>query len=144
MGCSNLPYTNHLATNCPAPLLDVSSLAIVGILVGSITRVRVPSSQWRLRPSSDPNQPEVTNLVHPFTHGMITTLTCGYCSVRLNSLNDLRCHLSSVQYHSVFSCCGRFFKRESDLWKHRAAKPNHNYAVTRNARSPADTAGSVV
>jgi hypothetical protein len=53
---------------------------------------------------------------------MITTLTCGYCNSRLNSINDLRYHLGNVRYHSVFSCCGRFFKRDVDLERHRTAK----------------------
>lgn len=63
---------------------------------------------------------------------MITNLTCGYCNSQLNSMNDLRYHLSNVRYHAVFSCCGRFFKREVDLERHRSAKFVHNNEVTRN------------
>ena len=47
-------------------------------------------------------------------------------------MNDLRYHLSNVRYHAVLSCCGRFFKREVDLGRHRAAKFVHNNDVTRN------------
>jgi len=75
----------------------------------------------------------IASLGHPFTRGMIASLTCGYCDSRLNSINDLRYHLSNVRYHSVFSCCGRFFKREVDLQKHQEAKWDHHHSVTRNA-----------
>ncbi|KAF9652364.1 hypothetical protein BDM02DRAFT_3089237 [Thelephora ganbajun] len=78
------------------------------------------------------DNPNVASLAHPFTREMITTLTCGYCNSRLNSINDLRYHLSNVRYHPVFSCCGRFFKRENDLERHREAKFAHNHEVTRN------------
>jgi hypothetical protein len=55
---------------------------------------------------------------HPFTTGMISNLVCGYCNVRLNSLADLRFHLSRVRHHPVFSCCGRFFRRVQDYERH--------------------------
>jgi len=77
------------------------------------------------------DNPHVASLTHPFTREMITTLTCGYCSSRLNSINDLRYHLSNVRYHPVFSCCGRFFRRETDFEKHREAKSFHNHEATR-------------
>ena len=82
---------------------------------------------------TDPHsQPGIAGLGHPFTREMITNLTCGYCNSRLNSINDLRYHLSNVQYHSVFSCCGRFFKREADLQKHQESKPTHSYETIRH------------
>lgn len=74
-------------------------------------------------------QPGITVLTHPFTRQMITTLTCGYCNSQLNSINDLRYHLTNVRYHSVFSCCGRFFKREVDFDRHKQAKPFHDNQV---------------
>ena len=77
--------------------------------------------------------PGVAILTHQFTRQMITTLTCGYCNSRLNSVNDLKYHLSNVRYHAVFSCCGRFFKRAVDLDRHRVAKYVHNNEVIRNA-----------
>jgi len=79
------------------------------------------------------DNPRVANLTHPFTREMISTLTCGYCNTRLNSINDLRYHLSNVRYHPVFSCCGRFFKRDADLKRHDGSKFGHNYQATRNA-----------
>ena len=75
---------------------------------------------------------DVASLGHPFTRQMIATLTCGYCNNRLNSINDLRYHLSHVRYHSVFSCCGRFFRRETDLDQHRQAKYDHENEVVRS------------
>ena len=116
----------------PAPLLKISASTMVGISTGSITQVRVPNLRPPLRSSSDPNQPDVARLTHPFTREMITNLTCGYCNSRLNSMNDLRYHLSNVRYHAVFSCCGRFFKREVDLERHTAAKFVHDHEATRN------------
>jgi len=158
--CSDPPKTNHSSGNCfslnrsapnhlaapnhlvpnrlalipPAPLLKTSASMMVGILTGSITQVRVLNSRPPLRSSLDPNQPGVAGLTHPFTREMITNLTCGYCNSRLNSMNDLRYHLSNVRYHGVFSCCGRFFKREVDLERHRTAKFVHNHEVTRNVQ----------
>lgn len=129
---SNLPHPTHLATNRPAPLPNRSALTMVGILTGSITRVRTSDSRYRLRSLSISNQLGVAGIAHPFTREMITTLTCGYCNSRLNSIDDLRYHLGNVRYHPVFSCCGRFFKREADFVKHREAKSNHNHEVTRN------------
>ena len=123
---------NRLALNLPIPLLKISASMMVGILTGSITQVCVLNLQPSLRSSFDPNQLGVASLTHPFTREMITNLTCGYCNSRLNSMNDLRYHLSNVRYHGVFSCCGRFFKREVDLERHRTAKFVHNHEVTRN------------
>lgn len=74
----------------------------------------------------------VLSLVHPFTREMITTLTCGYCDSRLSSIDDLKYHLNNVRYHPVFSCCGRFFRRDIDLERHREGKPYHNNEVIRN------------
>jgi hypothetical protein len=74
----------------------------------------------------------VLSLVHPFTREMITTLTCGYCNSRLNSIDDLKYHLNNVRYHPVFSCCGRFFRRDTDLERHREGKPFHNNELIRN------------
>jgi hypothetical protein len=136
---SNLaPHVTHLALNRPTPLLNGSTTTMVAISTtmeistGSMTRVRTLNSQLRLRPSFDPNKPDVASLGHPFTREMITNLTCGYCNNRLNSMNDLRYHLSHVRYHSVFSCCGRFFRREVDLQRHRDAKYIHSNEVIRN------------
>ncbi|KAJ7152586.1 hypothetical protein C8R43DRAFT_1003009 [Mycena crocata] len=55
---------------------------------------------------------------HWFTTDMIRNLVCGYCSVRLNSLADLRFHLLHVRRHAVYSCCGRFFRKEIDYERH--------------------------
>ncbi|KAJ7048506.1 hypothetical protein C8F01DRAFT_1190188 [Mycena amicta] len=55
---------------------------------------------------------------HWFTTNMISTLVCGYCNVRLNSLADLRFHLSRVRHHPVYACCGRFFRRCQDYERH--------------------------
>ncbi len=73
---------------------------------------------------------------HWFTTNMITSLTCQYCDVRLNSLADLRYHLSHVRRHSVYACCGRFFKREVDFERHLDSTPlrlgRHVYTFQRN------------
>ncbi|KAF9788557.1 hypothetical protein BJ322DRAFT_1049631 [Thelephora terrestris] len=79
------------------------------------------------------DNPTAGNIAHQFTRQMIGTLTCGYCNNRLNSINDLRYHLSNVRYHSVYSCCGRFFKRDVDYERHRQAKPFHDNEAVRNA-----------
>ncbi len=55
---------------------------------------------------------------HWFTANMINSLTCQYCDTKLTSIADLRYHLSRVRWHSVYACCGRFFKREEDLERH--------------------------
>ena len=74
---------------------------------------------------------------HWFTANMINSLTCQYCEAKLTSLADLRYHLSHVRKHSVFACCGRFFKREVDLDRHlnsttRFGYGGHEYTVRRN------------
>ena len=129
----SLPHPHRLAGNLPVPLSSGSTSTLRGISTGSTTQVRILDSRRRLRSLFNPNQSGVTSLGHPFTREMITTLTCGYCNSRLNSINDLRYHLSNVRYHSVFSCCGRFFKRQIDLDRHREAKFIHNHEVIRNA-----------
>ncbi|RDB30352.1 ATP-dependent RNA helicase DEAH12, chloroplastic [Hypsizygus marmoreus] len=58
---------------------------------------------------------------HWFTANMISSLTCGYCELPLNSLADLRYHLAHVQRHGVYTCCGRFFKRRLDFERHDAS-----------------------
>jgi hypothetical protein len=61
---------------------------------------------------------DVVGARHEFTRTMLHTLTCGYCNARLNSLADLRYHLSHVTRHPVYACCGRFFKRDVDFERH--------------------------
>jgi len=60
---------------------------------------------------------------HWFTKQMIDSLTCEYCDARLNSINDLRYHLSHTKRHEVYACCGRFFKRKIDFDRHVDAYP---------------------
>ncbi|KAI0777234.1 hypothetical protein BD413DRAFT_601706 [Trametes elegans] len=64
------------------------------------------------------DEPGVLCTRHWFTAEMIKTLTCQYCDTKLNSLADLRYHLSHVRWHAVYACCGRFFKREVDFQRH--------------------------
>ncbi|KAF7289868.1 RBR-type E3 ubiquitin transferase [Mycena indigotica] len=64
------------------------------------------------------DDPDVVCSRHWFTTEMINTLICGYCNVRLNSLADLRFHLTHVRRHPVYACCGRFFKHEIDYDRH--------------------------
>ncbi|KAJ7627525.1 hypothetical protein DFH06DRAFT_1227387 [Mycena polygramma] len=64
------------------------------------------------------DNPGVVCSRHPFTADMISRLVCGYCNVRLNSLADLRFHLSRVRHHAVYACCGRFFRRAPDYERH--------------------------
>lgn len=52
---------------------------------------------------------------------MINSLTCQYCDASLNSLADLRYHLTNVRRHAVYACCGRFFKRDVDFERHQDA-----------------------
>ena len=66
---------------------------------------------------------------------MIRELECQYCHTSLNSLADLRYHLSHVRHHEVFACCGRFFKREVDFERHQDGKHFHGHTVKRNVRS---------
>lgn len=67
---------------------------------------------------------------------MIDTLTCQYCDAKLNSIADLRYHLSRVRWHSVYACCGRFFKREEDFQRHLDSNftrfVGHVHTVRRN------------
>ncbi|KAG8934216.1 hypothetical protein FRC02_010386 [Tulasnella sp. 418] len=63
----------------------------------------------------------VVSTRHWFTSDMIRNLTCGYCQVRLNSLQDLRYHLTHTRRHPVYTCCGKFFKREQDYQRHEAS-----------------------
>lgn len=67
----------------------------------------------------------------PFTRDMVAMLTCQYCFARLNSLADLRFHLSRTNKHPVYACCGRFFKRATDLRKHIDMAWSHNNQVVR-------------
>ncbi|KAJ7857297.1 hypothetical protein B0H14DRAFT_2751532 [Mycena olivaceomarginata] len=79
----------------------------------------IPQINYRIAGSLDwMDNPDVVCSRHPFTTGMISNLVCGYCNVRLNSLADLRFHLSRVRHHPVFSCCGRFFRRVQDYERH--------------------------
>lgn len=61
---------------------------------------------------------------HWFTNDMFSSLTCGYCGCRVNSRAALRHHLANVRHHSVFACCGRFFRREVDFARHVESYPN--------------------
>ncbi|KAG8934215.1 hypothetical protein FRC02_010385 [Tulasnella sp. 418] len=56
-----------------------------------------------------------------FTSDMISNLTCGYCQNQLNSLQDLKYHLTHTRSHPVYTCCGRFFKQVQDYQKHEAS-----------------------
>ncbi|KAI0765331.1 hypothetical protein C8Q74DRAFT_1287700 [Fomes fomentarius] len=58
---------------------------------------------------------------HWFTSNMINSLICQYCDASLNSLADLRYHLTNVRRHAVYACCGRFFKRDVDFERHQDA-----------------------
>ncbi|RDX54728.1 hypothetical protein OH76DRAFT_1398118 [Lentinus brumalis] len=64
------------------------------------------------------DDPDILCTRHWFTANMINSLTCQYCDTKLTSIADLRYHLSRVRWHSVYACCGRFFKREEDLERH--------------------------
>ena len=69
---------------------------------------------------------------HPFTTAMVRRLTCGYCHVRLNSVADLRYHLTHVRRHSVYACCGTLFKNEADYRQHeRVVSARHFHRVAR-------------
>ena len=124
---SNLPYTNHLTADRRTPFLNIQTATTVGISAGSITRVRTLNSQWYLQPPFNSKPPGIASLIHPFTREMVNTLNCGYCNGRLRSMNDLKIHLSCTRDHPVLSCCGRFFRRENDLERHRASKLDHSY-----------------
>ncbi|KAI0084695.1 hypothetical protein BDY19DRAFT_969625 [Irpex rosettiformis] len=76
-------------------------------------------------------EPETLKTRHWFTLDMVTNLTCGYCSARLNSLADLRYHLSRTKKHEVYACCGRFFKRAMDFDRHVGAGRSHENQVSR-------------
>ncbi|KAI0747012.1 hypothetical protein C8Q80DRAFT_812908 [Daedaleopsis nitida] len=82
------------------------------------------------------DDPDVLCTRHAFTANMIDSLTCQYCQTRLNSVADLRYHLSQVRWHSVYACCGKFFKRDVDLERHLNAQftrfGQHTYTVRRN------------
>ncbi len=69
---------------------------------------------------------------HWFTAAMINTLTCQYCDTKLNSLADLRYHLTHVRRHAVYACCGRFFKREVDYERHMGARYDHEHEFRRD------------
>ncbi|KAK7046632.1 RBR-type E3 ubiquitin transferase, partial [Favolaschia claudopus] len=87
----------------PAPAPYIPQPAVIRRAAGSLDWI------------DDPN---IVCSRHPFTTDMIRNLVCGYCNVRLNSLADLRFHLSHVRHHPVFFCCGRFFRREQDYDRH--------------------------
>ncbi|KAI0360484.1 hypothetical protein OH77DRAFT_1501240 [Trametes cingulata] len=84
------------------------------------------------------DDPDVLCTRHWFTKEMIGTLTCQYCDAKLNSLADLRYHLSHVRSHAVYACCGRFFKREVDYDRHRDSDfirfGAHEYTIHRPGR----------
>ncbi|KAI0659334.1 hypothetical protein C8Q70DRAFT_987272 [Cubamyces menziesii] len=84
------------------------------------------------------DDPDILCTRHWFTAQMITTLTCQYCDTKLNSLADLRYHLSHVRWHAVYACCGRFFKREVDYERHLDSQVvrfgRHVCRVLRNSR----------
>ncbi|KIY43295.1 hypothetical protein FISHEDRAFT_53809 [Fistulina hepatica ATCC 64428] len=71
---------------------------------------------------------------HWFTRDMVENLRCGYCNALLNSLRDLQYHLEHVTHHSVYACCGRFFKRGVDFERHQEAYPSrfgvHDYSYS--------------
>lgn len=54
-----------------------------------------------------------------FTSDMVRGLRCGYCCARLNSVADLRYHLTNVRRHSVFACCSQFFKDREVFDEHK-------------------------
>jgi len=76
--------------------------------------------------------PAISQNRHLFTASMVQYLSCGYCHAQLNSLADLRYHLSHTGRHQVFACCGKFFRREVDYERHRAmAAREHRYVIVR-------------
>ncbi|KAF7350397.1 RBR-type E3 ubiquitin transferase [Mycena venus] len=54
------------------------------------------------------DDPNVVCSRHPFTTDMISNLVCGYCNVRLNSLADLRFHLSHDYERHIDTYAARF------------------------------------
>ncbi|KAI1798029.1 hypothetical protein LXA43DRAFT_1106215 [Ganoderma leucocontextum] len=82
------------------------------------------------------DDPAILCTRHWFTSNMINSLTCQYCDTSLNSLADLRYHLNHVRWHSVYACCGRFFKRDVDFERHLDSNPvrhgRHVYTFQRN------------
>ncbi|KAI0702061.1 hypothetical protein C8T65DRAFT_719286 [Cerioporus squamosus] len=82
------------------------------------------------------DDPDILCTRHWFTANMIDSLTCQYCDAKLNSIADLRYHLSHVRWHSVYACCGRFFKREEDFQRHLDSTfvrfAGHVHTVRRN------------
>ncbi|RPD65724.1 hypothetical protein L226DRAFT_501257 [Lentinus tigrinus ALCF2SS1-7] len=82
------------------------------------------------------DDPDILCTRHWFTANMINSLTCQYCDAKLNSIADLRYHLSHVRWHSVYACCGRFFKREEDFERHLDSTfvrfGGHRHTVRRN------------
>ncbi|KAJ7598759.1 hypothetical protein C8J56DRAFT_814955 [Mycena floridula] len=77
--------------------------------------------------------PDIVSTRHWFTATMIRNLQCGYCNTSLNSMADLRYHLSHVMRHSVFACCGRFFRNAADFRRHGDSYPSrfgeHSYQI---------------
>ncbi|EJF63850.1 hypothetical protein DICSQDRAFT_160351 [Dichomitus squalens LYAD-421 SS1] len=82
------------------------------------------------------DNPDILCTRHWFTANMINSLTCQYCDAKLNSIADLRYHLSHVRWHSVYACCGRFFKRDVDFERHLDSPHTrlglHAYTFRRN------------
>ncbi|KAI0084696.1 hypothetical protein BDY19DRAFT_1060100 [Irpex rosettiformis] len=67
-----------------------------------------------------------------FTRGMASNFGCGYCPARLRSLADLRYHLSFTKRHSVYACCGLFFRNADEFEEHaRSGIAVHQNVVLR-------------
>jgi hypothetical protein len=54
-----------------------------------------------------------------FTSDIVRSLCCGYCRARLNSVADLRYHLTNVRRHPVFACCNQFFEDREVFNEHK-------------------------
>lgn len=122
----------------PAPVIqayrevpgsDLSWIDDPGTSLPSVP-VRGPEGSGLIRSS------DVLCTRHWFTANMINSLTCQYCDTQLNSIGDLQYHLSHVRWHSVYACCGRFFRREEDFQRHCDAPftrfGGHAYTVRRD------------
>ncbi|KAF7979604.1 hypothetical protein HWV62_26402 [Athelia sp. TMB] len=85
------------APPAPAPAPPAPALAIA------------PEYPFLHRPAS---------LKNVFTAQMLRTNSCGYCDRAHDDVQGLQAHLSNVQRHPVFSCCGKFFRQQQHYEQH--------------------------
>ncbi|KAM5533573.1 hypothetical protein V8D89_012789 [Ganoderma adspersum] len=113
----------------PPPYERVEYIGMGGAYIGGPPAVDDNDLSWM-------DDPDILCTRHWFTSNMVNSLTCQYCDTKLNSLADLRYHLSHVRWHSVYACCGRFFKRDVDFERHLDSTPlrlgRHLYTFQRN------------